>query len=67
MTPPDEGRLPPAQEQLPGTGRPSGDGPSERLARAGLTRVLEPGDSRGGQWLRRLGPVALFDRLRGEG
>lgn len=67
MTPPHEGRLPPAQEQLPGTGRHTGDAAAERLARAGLTRVLEPGDSRGGQWLRRLGPVALLDRLRGEG
>ncbi|MFF1838567.1 DNA-processing protein DprA [Streptomyces sp. NPDC058231] len=59
----------------PGRGRaaagdeePSGPGPGtvgdrERLARAALTRVLEPGDERGGRWLSRLGPVELMRRL----
>ncbi|WP_436739180.1 DNA-processing protein DprA [Streptomyces sp. BBFR102] len=67
MTSPDEGRLLPAQEQPPRTAGKMEDVSSGRLARAGLTRVLEPGDPRGGQWLRGLGPVALLDRLRGEG
>ncbi|MEU9358204.1 DNA-processing protein DprA [Streptomyces sp. NPDC048301] len=37
----------------------------ERLARAALTRVFEPGDERGGRWLREIGPVELLDRLSG--
>ncbi|ARF77396.1 DNA protecting protein DprA [Kitasatospora albolonga] len=44
-----------------GAGRVS-DG--ERLARAALTRVLEPGDERAGGWLRRTGPVELLRALR---
>ncbi|SCE60660.1 DNA processing protein, partial [Streptomyces sp. OspMP-M43] len=36
---------------------------AERLARAALTRVLEPGDERAGRWLRRTGPVELMRRL----
>lgn len=36
----------------------------ERVARAALTRVLEPGDERAGAWLRRAGPVALLRALR---
>ncbi|MDG4862839.1 DNA-processing protein DprA, partial [Streptomyces sp. T-3] len=35
----------------------------ERLARAALTRVLEPGDEVGGQWLRTYGAVGLMRRL----
>lgn len=35
----------------------------ERLARAALTRVLEPGDELGGRWLREVGPVELIRRL----
>ncbi|RNG02289.1 DNA-protecting protein DprA, partial [Streptomyces botrytidirepellens] len=31
----------------------------ERLARAALTRLVEPGDEAVGRWLRRLGPVGL--------
>ncbi|MEV1089068.1 DNA-processing protein DprA [Streptomyces microflavus] len=47
-----------------GTGLP-GQGPGpERLARAALTRVLEPGDERAGAWLRKNGPVALLRALR---
>ncbi|MFH9469473.1 DNA-processing protein DprA [Streptomyces clavifer] len=35
----------------------------ERLARAALTRVFEPGDERGGGWLREIGAVELIRRL----
>ncbi|AXG80556.1 DNA-processing protein DprA [Streptomyces paludis] len=38
-------------------------GMDERLARAALTRVFEPGDECGGQWLRRFGAVALLELL----
>nr|WSZ98753.1 DNA-processing protein DprA [Streptomyces sp. NBC_00857] len=41
----------------------AGVSPEERLARAALTRVLEPGDERGGQWLRRFGAVRLMALL----
>ncbi|MEE1740652.1 DNA-processing protein DprA [Streptomyces sp. BE147] len=34
-----------------------------RLARAALTRILEPGDERAGRWLRDSGPVELVRRL----
>ncbi|MEV5942679.1 DNA-processing protein DprA [Streptomyces sp. NPDC051994] len=36
---------------------------AERLARAALTRVIEPGDERAGRWLRTYGPVELMRRL----
>ncbi|MEV8525470.1 DNA-processing protein DprA [Streptomyces sp. NPDC052000] len=36
---------------------------AERLARAALTRVIEPGDERVGRWLRTYGPVELMRRL----
>ncbi|GAA3000446.1 DNA-processing protein DprA [Streptomyces fulvorobeus] len=35
----------------------------ERLARAALTRIFEPGDERAGRWLRETGPVELVRRL----
>ncbi|WUX66899.1 DNA-processing protein DprA [Streptomyces sp. NBC_01429] len=38
-------------------------GTDERLARAALTRVFEPGDERGGRWLRRFGAVGLLELL----
>ncbi|MFE3515944.1 DNA-processing protein DprA [Streptomyces sp. NPDC059166] len=44
---------------------PEADRERERLARAALTRVFEPGDERGGRWLREIGPVELMDRLTG--
>ncbi|MEV6261749.1 DNA-processing protein DprA [Streptomyces sp. NPDC051784] len=44
---------------------PAGGREQERLARAALTRVFEPGDERGGRWLREIGPVELLDRLSG--
>ncbi|MGP3688735.1 DNA-processing protein DprA [Streptomyces sp. IBSNAI002] len=37
----------------------------ELLARAALTRVLEPGEERGGRWLREYGAVGLIRRLTG--
>ncbi|MEV0957791.1 DNA-processing protein DprA [Streptomyces sp. NPDC049951] len=41
------------------------DGERERLARAALSRVFEPGDERGGRWIREAGPVELIRRLTG--
>lgn len=38
-----------------------------RLARAALTRVVEPGDELAGRWLRVLGPVGLMRLFRGGG
>lgn len=35
----------------------------ERVARAALTRVMEPGDERGGRWLRECGAVELIRRI----
>ncbi|MFF3338388.1 DNA-processing protein DprA [Streptomyces flavidovirens] len=48
-----------------GTGTGSGRGVDEleRLARAALTRVIEPGDEDGGRWLRECGAVELMRRL----
>ncbi|MGW6457051.1 DNA-processing protein DprA [Streptomyces sp. NPDC055078] len=40
-----------------------GPADAERLARAALTRVIEPGDERGGQWLREFGARGLVERL----
>jgi len=37
--------------------------PEERLARAALTRVFEPGDEHGGRWLRQFGACALLALL----
>ncbi len=41
----------------------AGVGDEERVARAALTRVMEPGDERGGRWLREFGPTGLMARL----
>ncbi|MCM2411407.1 DNA-processing protein DprA [Streptomyces sp. RKAG290] len=49
------------QERLPGASGTVGD--RERLARAALTRVMEPGDERGGRWLRECGGVELMRRI----
>lgn len=64
MGPPTPGL--PGSGDGPGRGtRLPGQGPGpERLARAALTRVLEPGDERAGAWLRKNGPVALLRALR---
>lgn len=43
----------------------SGATPEERLARARLTRVVEPGDETVGRWLRQLGPTGLVGALEG--
>jgi DNA processing protein len=51
---PDSGRPAPAEP-------PAG---AARLARAALTRILEPGDERAGRWLRAFGARGLLDRLR---
>ncbi|WP_406185110.1 DNA-processing protein DprA [Streptomyces sp. NBC_01006] len=63
-------------EQAYGTGPASGSEPvdgswtaaepdQEVLARAALTRVLEPGDEHGGRWLREHGAVGLIRLLTG--
>ncbi|MFD5102373.1 DNA-processing protein DprA [Streptomyces albidochromogenes] len=44
-------------------GRGQGVGDPERLARAALTRVVEPGDEAAGRWLRECGPVEVMRRL----
>ncbi|MEU1487453.1 DNA-processing protein DprA [Streptomyces sp. NPDC005752] len=44
---------------------PPVQGERERLARVALTRVFEPGDERGGRWIREEGPVELIRRLTG--
>ncbi|WP_329115399.1 DNA-processing protein DprA [Streptomyces sp. NBC_01353] len=36
----------------------------ERLARAALTRIVEPGDEHAGRWLRRYGAAGFLRRLR---
>jgi DNA processing protein len=41
----------------------AGTGEQERIARAALTRVIEPGDEHGGRWLREFGARELVARL----
>ncbi|WP_433545459.1 DNA-processing protein DprA [Streptomyces sp. CA-294286] len=41
----------------------AGTAGAERLARAALTGIVEPGDETGGRWLRAHGPVELMRRL----
>ncbi|MFI1889470.1 DNA-processing protein DprA [Streptomyces jumonjinensis] len=50
-----------------GRGRVVGPGDAERLARIALTRVIEPGDERGGRWLREFGAREVWDRLTAPG
>jgi DNA processing protein len=50
----------------PAAGAP-GAGPQERLARAALTRVFEPGDEQGGRWLREFGALELLAQLLPDG
>ncbi|MER7398776.1 DNA-processing protein DprA [Streptomyces sp. NPDC000151] len=62
------GDLPTRQIRDSTAGREAGSAPeADRLARAALTRVLEPGDEVAGAWLRRMGPVALWRSLLGDG
>ncbi|MFF4104862.1 DNA-processing protein DprA [Streptomyces sp. NPDC001903] len=65
-------RAEPPREPEPGDGpdRGAAAGPAaepdpEWLARAALTRVLEPGDEHGGRWLREHGAVGLIRLLTG--
>lgn len=44
-----------------------GEADEELVARAFLSRVLEPGDEVGGRWVRELGPLEVVRRLRGRG
>ena len=44
-------------------GQRAGAGEPERIARAALTRVIEPGDERGGRWLRQFGARELMARF----
>ncbi|MER5428769.1 DNA-processing protein DprA [Streptomyces sp. NPDC002588] len=48
---------------MSGTGGPGHD----RLARAFLTRVVEPGDEAGGRWVREWGVREVVRRVRGDG
>lgn len=57
------GRAPDDRRAPGGTGARDGVGERERLARAALTRVLEPGDVRGGRWLRECGGTELMRRI----
>ncbi|MFI2347440.1 DNA-processing protein DprA [Streptomyces sp. NPDC019443] len=41
----------------------AGAGERERIARAALSRVIEPGDEHGGRWLREFGATELWARL----
>ncbi|MEW1548552.1 DNA-processing protein DprA [Streptomyces tsukubensis] len=51
----------PASAPAPGDRHPPDD--RDRIARAALTRIIEPGDRRAGQWLDRLGAGELLDRI----
>ncbi|MGW6687944.1 DNA-processing protein DprA [Streptomyces sp. NPDC054961] len=58
----------PGRGQESGPEQEFGSGPeAEVLARAALTRVLEPGDEHGGRWLRQYGAVGLMRLLTGPG
>ncbi|MFI6146386.1 DNA-processing protein DprA [Streptomyces sp. NPDC051109] len=55
---------PAGPEEAPGAG-PEVEPDPELLARAALTRVLEPGDEHGGRWLREHGAAGLIRLLTG--
>ncbi|WP_434095505.1 DNA-processing protein DprA [Streptomyces goshikiensis] len=64
MTPPEEQDRTLPHE--PGPAVDAGEGEeAEVLARAALTRVLEPGEEHGGRWLREFGAVGLMRLLTG--
>lgn len=63
---PGQGQEPgclPARDPERGTRPGAAVSDRERLARAALTRILEPGDERGGRWLRECGAVELLRRI----
>lgn len=65
---PGPGRAPgPGPVQAPPTAgpEPQAEPGGEVLARAALTRVLEPGEEHGGRWLRAYGAVGLIRLLTG--
>ncbi|MFJ7489804.1 DNA-processing protein DprA [Streptomyces sp. NPDC097727] len=65
-TDPGQGQEPgclPARDPERGAGPGVVVSDRERLARAALTRILEPGDERGGRWLREVGAVELLRRI----
>ncbi|MFE3900386.1 DNA-processing protein DprA [Streptomyces sp. NPDC059153] len=65
-TGPGQGQEPgclPARDPERGAGPGAVVSDRERLARAALTRILEPGDERGGRWLREVGAVELLRRI----
>ncbi|WP_223865171.1 DNA-processing protein DprA [Streptomyces sp. 5-10] len=68
---PDEGRGLPERRATPDEGQELAERRAtpdeERLARAALTRLVEPGDETVGRWLRHMGPVALWRALTGKG
>ncbi|MGW0856969.1 DNA-processing protein DprA [Streptomyces sp. NPDC002690] len=54
----------PDDREAPGDGAAAPGRPdAERLARAALTRIVEPGDERAGRWLRTHGPAEVLRRL----
>ncbi|WP_395363986.1 DNA-processing protein DprA [Streptomyces sp. YH02] len=54
----------PASDPRPETPETPGTAPlGERLARATLSRAVEPGDEHAGRWLRRYGATGFLDRL----
>ncbi|GHE71510.1 hypothetical protein [Streptomyces vinaceus] len=63
MTPAGPADAATGPESGPGTGA---EPDPQVLARAALTRVLEPGDETGGRWLREHGPVRLIRLLTGQ-
>ncbi len=54
-----------AEAKTPGEDRPGGVDPEEQLARAALTRIVEPGDEMAGRWLRTYGAQEVVRALRG--
>lgn len=51
----------PVHEHSPGGTGPEGE--AERVARSALTQILEPGDEKGGRWLREFGAQGLLALL----